>query len=99
MMTDVYESVKETNPPIFWKKKTMVKDYAVSKETHLYLILLEMIVWTLCFDVHRYSNWIWITFSGKKSSNKFKYDNEFFIEIKLLSKIVIKDQKSQGMPK
>lgn len=77
----------------------MVKDYAVSREKHLHLILLQMVIWILYSDVHRYSNCIWITSSRKNSSNKFKYDNEFFIAIKLSPKVVIKDQKSQGMVK
>lgn len=36
-MQEVCPAVKETNPPICWKKKTMVKDYSVNKEGNTFV--------------------------------------------------------------
>lgn len=60
----VSEAVKEADPPTCCPEKTTVKDYAISKKTCLYLILLGVIVWTPYSDIRRL-NCIGITFFRK----------------------------------
>lgn len=61
---EVYETVKERDPPTCCPEKTTVKDYTIRKKTCLYLILLGVIVWTPYSDIRRL-NCIGITFSRK----------------------------------
>lgn len=60
----VSEAVKEADPPTCCPEKTTLKDYAISKKTCLYLILLGVIVWTPYSDIRRL-NCIGITFFRK----------------------------------